>query len=90
MEQKKLGGSVIETSQAPYQLTEAVRIYPVVLYTSPSCKDGCPQARELLGKRGVPFREVSVADDESNALQKNPAGKTQVPPLPGGSQVQIG
>jgi len=90
VEQKKLGGSVIETSQAPYQLTEAMRIYPVVLYTSPSCKDGCPQARELLGKRGVPFREVSVADDESNALLKKVSGTNQVPTLTVGSQVQIG
>ena len=68
VEQKKLGGSVVETSQLPFQLQEALRSYPAVLYTSPSCKDGCVQARELLAKRGVPFKEVSVFDDDSNAV----------------------
>ncbi|MEI6300661.1 MAG: glutaredoxin family protein [Betaproteobacteria bacterium] len=90
VEQKKLGGSVIETSQLPFQLQEAVRNYPVTLYTSPSCKDGCPQARELLAKRGVPFKEVSVADEQSNALLKKVSGANQVPTLSVGSLVQIG
>ena len=90
VEQKKLGGSVVETSQVPFQLKEAMRLYPVVLYTSPSCKDGCPQARELLAKRGVPFKEVSVADEQSNALLKKVSGANQVPTLSVGSLVQIG
>ena len=90
VEQKKLGGSVIETSQLPFQLQEAVRNYPVTLYTSPSCKDGCPQARELLATRGVPFKEVSVADEQSNALLKKVSGANQVPTLSVGSLVQIG
>ncbi len=90
VEQKKLGSSVIETSQLPFQLQEAVRNYPVTLYTSPSCKDGCPQARELLAKRGVPFKEVSVADEQSNALLKKVSGANQVPTLSVGSLVQIG
>ena len=90
VEQKKLGGSVIETSQLPFQLQEAVRNYPVTLYTSPSCKDGCPQARELLAKRGVPFKEVSVADEQSNALLKKVSGANQVPTLSVGSLAQIG
>ena len=44
VEQKKLGGSVIETSQAPYQLTEAVRMYPVVLCRTPTLR-GSPYLR---------------------------------------------
>jgi glutaredoxin len=90
VQQKKLGGSVIETSQLPFQLQEAIRSYPVVLYTSPSCKDGCEQARELLAKRGIPFREISVFDDDSNAVLKKASGTNQVPTLTVGSQVQIG
>jgi len=90
VQQKKLGGSVIETSQVPYQLQEAIRSYPVTLYTSPTCKDGCSQARDMLAKRGVPFREVSVADEDSNALLKKVSGANQVPTIAVGSQVQIG
>jgi glutaredoxin len=90
IQQKKLGSSVVETSQVPFQLQEAVRSYPVVLYTSPSCKDGCSLARDLLAKRGTPFREVSVADEDSNALLKKVSGANQVPTLAVGSQVTIG
>jgi glutaredoxin len=90
VEQKKLGSSVVETSQVPFQLKEAMRLYPVVLYTSPSCKDGCPQARELLTKRGVPFKEVSVFDDDTNALLKKATGSNQVPTMTVGTQVQVG
>lgn len=90
VEKKKLVSSVIETSQLPFQLQEAMRNYPVTLYTSPSCKEGCPQARELLAKRGVPFREISVTDEDSNALLKKATGANQVPTLTVGSQVQIG
>lgn len=90
VEQKKLGGSVIETSQVSFQLQQAMRTFPVALYTSPSCKEGCLQARELLARRGVPFKEVSVADEESNALLKKISGANQVPTLVVGSQLQIG
>jgi glutaredoxin len=90
VQQKKLGGSVVETSQLPFQLQTAIRSYPVTLYTSPSCKDGCTQARDLLAKRGVPFREVSVADEDSNALLKKVSGANQVPTIAVGSLVQIG
>ena len=90
LEKKKLGGSVIETSQLPFQLQAAVRTYPVVLYTSPSCKDGCVQSRDLLAKRGIPFREVSVFDDDTNALLKKATGSNQVPTMTVGSQVQVG
>jgi glutaredoxin len=90
VQQKKLGGSVVETNQLPFQLQEAIRSYPVVLFTSPSCKDGCVQARDLLGKRGIPFREFSVFDDDTNATLKKATGANQVPTLTVGAQVQVG
>lgn len=90
VEKKKLGGSVVEPPQLPFQLQLAVRNFPVTLYTSPTCKDGCPQARELLQKRGVPFQEVIVEDTDSNALLKKASGSNQVPTMVMGSQVEIG
>ena len=46
-----------------FELSQAVRNFPVTLYTAPTCKESCVAARALLNKRGVPFTEVQVADD---------------------------
>src|SRR3954471_14664939 len=49
VEQRKLGGSVIESAM-PFALQQAIKNYPVTLYTSPTCKQGCTEARDLLSK----------------------------------------
>jgi len=61
----------------PYALQQAVKNYPVTLYTSKNCEP-CVPARALLDKRGVPYKEVSVAD--APALEKL-AGSAAVPLL---------
>src|SRR3990172_6745177 len=38
---------------APYELAQAVKDFPVTLYTAPSCKAPCAGARDALDKRGV-------------------------------------
>jgi glutaredoxin len=90
VERRKLGSSVIETSQPSFALQQAMKKYPVTLFTSPGCKQGCPEARQLLTARGVPFNEVSVADDESNEMLKKATGDNKVPSLTVGTAVQIG
>ncbi len=90
VERKKLSGSVIDTSQMPYEEQMAARNFPITLYTSPSCKEGCDQARTLLNKRGLPFKEVSVFDQETNDLLKKVSGGNQIPVLTVGQQVQKG
>jgi len=59
----------------PYALQQAVKNFPVTLYTSKTC-DPCDQARTLLENRGVPYKEIGVAD--AQALEKL-AGSTAVP-----------
>ena len=65
------------SSPLPYPLQLAVDNFPVTLYTTESC-DPCAQARALLEQRGVPYKEVSVAD--AQALEKL-AGAAAVPSL---------
>jgi glutaredoxin len=77
-------------AQAPFALTEAVKNFPVTLYTSPSCKAPCADARAALNKRGVPFKEVQVWNDETNAELKQVSGATDVPTLLVGRTVQVG
>ena len=76
--------------QTPYELSLAMKEYPVSLYTSPMCKEPCQRARDHLNKRGVPFREVQVWDVDSNEELKRVSGSNQVPTLTVGQSVQKG
>lgn len=83
-------GSVMESSEPSYVLQQAMKNFPVTLYTAPSCKEGCPETRELLAKRGVPYREVNVVDQRTSDALKKATGDNKVPALIVGSQVQVG
>jgi glutaredoxin len=76
--------------QPSYDLALAMKEFPVVLYTSPLCKEPCANARAALNQRGVPFREVQVWDVASNEALKRVSGSNQVPTLVVGSSVQQG
>jgi glutaredoxin len=76
--------------QQSYDLTLAMKEYPVSLYTSPMCKDACQKARDHLNKRGVPFREIQVWDIDSNEELKRVSGSNQVPTVVVGTSVQKG
>ena len=74
----------------PYALQQAVRDFPVTLYTADLCKETCSQARELLSKRGVPYRETTVADEADLAQLKQLSGETSVPVMTVGREVYRG
>lgn len=90
VEKKSYSGNVVETDQMPFALKKAVSDAPVTLYTSPSCKDPCNQARTALNRRGIPFKEIAVWNPETNAELKRVSGATEVPTLTVGSLVQKG
>jgi glutaredoxin len=77
-------------SQPPYELTQAMRDFPVTLYTSPNCDEPCSAARELLNRRAIPFKEVQVADEASSAELLRISGAEQAPTLVVGRSVQRG
>lgn len=76
--------------QQPFELTRLQKDFPVTLYTSPNCKEGCEMAREALNQRGVPFKEVQVWDPDSNEELKRVSGAAEVPTLLVGRSAQRG
>jgi glutaredoxin len=73
----------------PYAVQLAAKDSPVTLYTAPECGP-CGEARNLLNARGVPFREVLVADDAQQQELQKAVGALAVPSIIVGGSVQKG
>ena len=81
VEQKKLGGSTIQTSDLPYSVQLAVKNFPVTLYAT-DCGEPCANARAHLTKRGIPYTEKNPQKpEEIDELKKLTGGAMQVPLL---------
>jgi len=90
VQKKNPSGNVTESAPPPYELAQAMKEFPVVLYTSPICKEPCALARQALNKRGVPFKEVQVWEPQSNDELKAATGSSEVPALMVGRSVHKG
>ena len=90
VERKSVGAPGAPQRQEPFELTLAMREYPVTLYTAPECKDLCAAARATLNRRGVPFKEVQVWDEATSAELKRVSGGEDVPTLVVGRSVHRG
>ncbi|MDX1374149.1 MAG: glutaredoxin family protein [Burkholderiales bacterium] len=88
--EEKTYGSGAAAGPSPYELREAQKNFPVTLYTAPSCKEPCARARAALNKRAVPFNEVQVWNEETNAQLKEVSQSNEVPVLTVGRSVQKG
>jgi glutaredoxin len=88
VQQKKLGGNFIETSEAPYSLQIAQQRNPVTLYSG-ACGPLCEQARALLNRRGVPFKEIDPSQPGELQKMKQITGDQQVPVLVVGNAIVI-
>ena len=77
-------------SNLPFALQQAVKNFPVTIYTTADC-DACAQGRNLLSKRGVPFTEKTVKTQEDMKAFKDATAASQVPVmLVGSSSKQLG
>ena len=73
----------------PQELQQAVRRYPVTLYTTSECT-ACERAREFLQRRGIPYRErQALSADDVQALERL-VGSRMVPALTVGPQPLVG
>ena len=90
VEEKKLTGSTIDTSQLPYATQQAVKKSPVTLYAN-DCGEPCTQARNHLVQRGIPFtsKNPQTTPTDAEALTKL-VGAAYVPVLVVGSAVSKG
>lgn len=73
----------------PFVVQQAMRDYPVTLYTTEGC-EACIEARKLLNARGVPFREVKVASEAQLKELNNAVGSNSVPAMLVGQGVLTG
>jgi glutaredoxin len=78
------------SEQVPFELAQAMKDFPVTLYTAPNCKQPCERARGALNRRGVPFKEVQVGEEGATDELVRLTGGREVPALVVGRSVQKG
>lgn len=89
-EKKRFGPTAQERSRAASKaLAGAAEKSPLTLYSSPTCAEACAAARAALNKRGVPFREVQVWDEQTNQELKRVSGGNDVPVLMVGERAAV-
>jgi hypothetical protein len=80
-ERRRLGDKP-PAATLPYALQEAVRQFPVTVYTAEGCGEGCKQGVAYLTRRGVPFTEKDArVVDNANIVMSHAGGKLEVPLL---------
>ena len=89
IEQKKLRGNVIETSELPVVTRDAQRRNPVNLFVF-DCGDVCDRAQGLLNRRGVPHSRFETTNADNAEKLKKLTGSAEVPVLQVGGQVLKG
>lgn len=77
------------TDSLPYELAEAVKNNPVVLYTTAQCVP-CDQGRSLLKTRGIPFSEKTVSSNDDLIKLRQVSSDGQLPVLTIGRNKQSG
>ncbi len=78
VEQRRIGGGTASDAEMPYSVQQAVKAYPVTLWTT-DCGDTCTKARAHLVRRGVPHDEKDPRTDFENF--KKLTGSSEVPVL---------
>jgi glutaredoxin len=85
----RVQGAPAASTQQPYALQQAVKTFPVTVYTSKECADPCKKGLAYLKKRGVPFTEKVVAtQEEIDEVAKLAGGEPRVPVMVVGVSVQ--
>ncbi|KAF4000044.1 glutaredoxin family protein [Glaciimonas immobilis] len=86
---KSLDNNNTDVSELPYDLAQANKGNPVVLYTANNCVP-CDDGRTLLNVRGVPYKEKTISTNEDIARLKAVGGGGQLPFLLIGRNKQNG
>jgi glutaredoxin len=79
--EKRVGGGPVDEGQVPYSTQVASLRNPVTLYASDDCGELCVQGRELLTKRGVPYKEKDAKNGAVADEVREMIGALQVPVL---------
>jgi hypothetical protein len=76
--------------QQSYALQQALKNFPVTIYTSKECGDPCKKGTDQLKKRGVPFTEKVIATQAEIDQLTKLAGAPHVPVMVVGVIIQKG
>jgi glutaredoxin len=74
----------------PFALRQVAARFPVTLFTSSDCGEGCSMARSLLARRGIPYRERTASSAEDRDAWVSIVGGTESPTLHVGAQALRG
>ncbi len=66
-------GAPAADKQVSFTMRQAMENFPVTLYVSADCGEGCKEASAYLRKRGIPFSEKNVATQRGNRRPKQAA-----------------
>jgi len=80
VEEKKFSDNVVQTDKLPYSVQQAVKNFPVTLYTG-DCGETCRVAKDYLVKRGVPFTERLPGKNAADLEQFKKVSKENFIPL---------
>ncbi len=90
VEHKKITGGKPDELPLPYTLQQAVKNFPVTLYTT-DCGEACTRAQQVLAKRGIPYMEIDAKEPAAQEELRKLVGPTlQVPVLKIGQKVLKG
>lgn len=84
------GAGDASNAPEPFALQQARRDNPVTLYSTSECGEACDLARKLLNQRGVPFKDVRIANAEQLAELTRATGSNGVPAMTVGATVVKG
>ncbi len=89
VEEKKFSGNVVETDKLPYGVQQAVKNFPVTLYTG-DCGPACTLGKAYLVKRGIPFSERLPGKNQADFEQLKKASKDNlIPQLLVGKSIRL-
>ncbi len=90
--QRLKAASVVETSGPGYDTKQAMREFPLTLYTSENCKEACKSARDFLTQRAAPYTEkvVRTAVDADEFRKATGSEELRVPVLMAGKKLEKG
>jgi len=82
------GADAASAATQSYALQQAIKNFPVTIYTSKDCGNPCQKGLEYLKKRGVPFTEKPVTTQSEIDEVVKLAGAPRVPVMVVGIAVQ--
>lgn len=80
-EKLKPSNDPVPGEDIPYATQRAMQNFPVTLYAFPDCGSACQLARDLLGKRGIPFTEKQLVTKEDWDTFRKDSGDSKLPAL---------